>query len=102
MDGLTLIDLIPTLGFPIVCVIAMALFICYIIKTNREDMREDMAKVQACCQERENWLRGVLKEANENNAKFAEIISKYDAKLDDIKTDVKEIKADIIEIKAKQ
>ena len=101
MDAVTLIDLIPTLGFPIVCVIAMAIFIAYMVKTNREDNVTNMLAVQTKCQERANWLRDVLKEANENNAKFAEIISKYDAKLDDIKTDVKEIKEDIIEIKAK-
>lgn len=100
MDAVSLIDLIPSLGFPIVCVIAMAIFIVYIVKTNREDNRANMETVQNKCAEREAWLQNIIKEANENNAKFANIIAKYDSKLDKIQEDVSEIKTDIIEIKA--
>ena len=95
-----LIDLIPSLGFPIVCVIAMAIFILYMVKTNREDNRANMETVQNKWAEREVWLQNIIKEANENNAKFANIIAKYDSKLDKIQEDVSEIKTDIIEIKA--
>lgn len=102
MDATTLIDLIPTLGFPIVCVIAMALFIFYMVKTNREETAKNMEAVQARCKEREDKLFSEITINREINAKFAEIIAKYDTKLEDIKTDVKEIKQDIIEIKAKQ
>jgi hypothetical protein len=36
MDAATMIDLIPTLGFPIVCVIVLAFFIFWFVKQNQE------------------------------------------------------------------
>lgn len=86
MEAMTIIELIPTLGFPIVCVIALALFIFHIYKKSEE---------------REDNLRQEIKENREINSKFADIISKYSVEIGEIKTDVKEIKEDIIVITEK-
>lgn len=95
-----LIDLIPTLGFPIVCVIAMALFIVYMVKSNNEENKTTMESLQERCKEREDKLFDEIAENRKINGKFAEIIAKHEEKLDEIKRDVKDIKTDIIEIKA--
>jgi F0F1-type ATP synthase membrane subunit b/b' len=77
MELTALIELIPTLGFPIVLVIAMGWFIFKIYNQSVE---------------RENKLFGELTENRAINAKFAEIIAQYEIELGEIKTDVKDIK----------
>lgn len=77
MEVATLIELIPTLGFPIVLVIAMGFFI---YKLWQESVK------------REEKLMGEITENRLTNQKFAEIIVKYDVVLGDIQTDVKDIK----------
>ena len=62
----------------------------------------NMEALQERCKEREDKLYEEIKEGREINGKFAEIIAKYDAKLDEIISDVKDIKDDIVEIKAQQ
>lgn len=96
MEAMALIELIPTLGFPIVCVIGLGFFIYKIYNDTQKQNQENMAAVQARCAEREVWLQGVLKEAHETNAKFADVIVKYEAKLDVIQRDVEDIKQEII------
>ena len=71
------IELISTVGFPIACVIAMGWFI---FKIYNQSIR------------REDELRSEIKENQKINGKFAEIISQYEIKLDEIKADVKDIK----------
>ena len=95
-----LIDLIPTLGFPIVCVIAMALFIVYMVKSNNEENKTIMESLQERCKEREDKLFEEIAENRKINGKFAEIISKHEEKLDSIQQDVKDIKTDITILKA--
>ena len=77
METAMLIELIPTLGFPIVCVIGMGVFICHIYKQSVK---------------REETYINEIKENRKINQKFAEIIAKYEITLEEIKTDVKDIK----------
>ena len=95
-------EMISTLGFPIVCVVAMAGFIYKFYTDYTKETKENMEAVQARCKEREDKLYDEIRENREINGKFAEIIAKYDTKLDEIIADVKEIKEDVIEMKAQQ
>lgn len=95
-------EMISTLGFPIVCVIAMGAFIYKFYTDYTTETKANMEAVQERCKEREDKLYEEIKEGREINGKFAEIIAKYDTKLDEIIADVKEIKEDIIEIKVQQ
>lgn len=77
MEAAALIELIPTLGFPIVMVIALGFFVWTIYK--QSVVREEK----------------LMEEITENrlvNTKFAEIIAGYEITLGEIKTDVKDIK----------
>lgn len=72
-----LVELISTIGFPIVCVIALGWFVWHIYK-------------QSVAREEK-----LLTEITENrliNQKFAEIIGGYEVTLGEIKEDVKDIK----------
>lgn len=62
------IELIPSLGFPIVCVIAMGAFIFYIYKQTTKENAANMEKVQERCKEREEKLYQEIKENREINA----------------------------------
>jgi F0F1-type ATP synthase membrane subunit b/b' len=81
MELAAIIELIPTLGFPIVLVIAMGWFIFKIYNQSVE---------------RENKLFSEITENRAINAKFAEIIAQYEIELGEIKTDVKDIKEVLI------
>lgn len=72
-----LISAIPTLGFPIICCLALGWFIWHIYK--QSVVREEK----------------LMTEITENrlvNTKFAEIIGQYEITLGEIKSDVKDIK----------
>lgn len=97
-----LVEIFPTIGFPIICCGVLAWFIYKFYVDSQKQNQENMEKVQARCQEREDKLYHFIEEQSETNAKFAEIIAQYEIKLDDIKADVKVIKSDITELKAKQ
>ena len=77
METMALIELIPTLGFPIVMVIALGFFVWTIYKQSVVREEKLMAEIT------ENRLV---------NTKFAEIIAGYEITLGEIKTDVKDIK----------
>ena len=97
MEILTLIaELIPSLGFPIVCVIGLGWFIYKIYKDTTKQNNDNMAAVQSRCKEREERLYEQLEKQNEINGRFAEIIAQYEIKLDNIQTDINEIKSVII------
>ena len=81
MESLNWVELISSLGFPIVCVIAMGWFIYQIYKKSLD---------------RENELREEIKENQKINGKFAEIINRYSVELGEIKHDIKEIKDDVL------
>ena len=96
-----IVEIIPTLGFPIICVLLLGWFILKIYNDTTKQNKENMAAVQARCQEREDKLYIQLEKQNEINGRFAEIIAQYDVKLDTIQTDISEIKTDIAVIKSK-
>lgn len=77
METATIMELISTLGFPIVVCLALGYFIWTIYK--QSVVREEK----------------LLTEITENrliNQQFAEIIGKYEITLGEIKTDIKDIK----------
>ena len=86
MKEMTFVELISTLGFPVVCVIALAWFVYQVYLKSID---------------RENEYRAEIKESQRINGQFAEIINRYSLELGEIKTDVKEIKEDLIVISEK-
>lgn len=88
MDVSTITQLITSLGFPIVCVIAMAyaMWKVYTRSEDRNEQREDkLYKVISDAQVQN-------KELSDTNAKFVTILESYESDLDGIKTDVTDIK----------
>ena len=79
--------LISSFGFPVACVCALGYFIWYFFKQSKEESRE-----------RENALADFIRRSQEINAGFAEIIAKYEVKLDEIQKDIADIKEDIDEL----
>lgn len=85
MEVLTyIVELIPTVGFPIACVIGMAAFIFYVYK-----------RMEVNTKEREDILYKEIKENREINKKAIDTIAHYAEKLDVIQNDVNDIKTDI-------
>lgn len=81
-----LVELIPTLGFPIVCVVAMGFFIWKIYKASEN---------------REAKLMEELTENRKINEQAIQTIAKYAENLESIKNDITEIKTDITVINTK-
>lgn len=71
------VELLTTVGFPIVCVIALGWFVWHIYKQSVE---------------REEKLMTEITENRLINTKFAEIIAGYEITLDEIKDDIKDIR----------
>jgi hypothetical protein len=71
------VELIATVGFPIVCVLALSIFVFKL-------WQQSVA--------REEKLMSEIAENRIVNTKFAEIIGQYEITLGEIKTDVKDIK----------
>ena len=95
-----LVDILPTIGFPILCCGALGWFIYKVYTNGQEASKKNMEELQARCKEREDKLYIQLEKQNEINGQFAQIIAQYEIKLDDIKADVKDIKTDIADIKS--
>lgn len=70
-------ELIATLGFPIVCVLALGIFVY---------------KLWQQSVTREEKLMNEITENRVVNTKFAEIIAGYEVTLGEMKTDIREIK----------
>ena len=96
-----LIELIPSLGFPIVCVIAMGAFIFYIYKQTTKENAANMEKVQERCKEREDKLYEEIKETRKVNAEAIATIAKYTDSLNVIQADISDIKTEITVLNAK-
>ena len=77
-------DIMSSFGFPVACVFALGWFIWYFFKQSKEES-----------QQRENNLADFIRRSQEINAQFAEIIAKYEVKLDEIHKDIEDIKEDI-------
>ena len=80
-------ELMSSFGFPVACVFALGYFIWYFFKQTKEEN-----------QQRENNLMDFIKRSQEINSEFAEIIAKYEVKLDEIQKDIEDIKEDIDEL----
>lgn len=94
-------EFIPTLGFPIICVIGLGWFIYKIYNDTTKQNNANMEAVQARCKEREEKLYAQLEKQNEINGKFANIIAQYDVKLDTMQSDINDIKQDVAVIMSK-
>lgn len=81
-----IMELIATVGFPIVCVLALGWFVWHIYKQSVE---------------RENKLMAEITENRLVNEKAIETISQYAERLTHIEDNVTEIKDDVILIKEK-
>ena len=95
MDISAITGIISNLGFPVACVIGLALFAWYMVKYTNETSVKNMEKVQNRCKEREEKLYEEIKANREINAKAIETIAHYAEKLDVIQSDIKEIKQDV-------
>lgn len=102
MEAAAIIELIPTLGFPIVACIAMGWFIYLIFKKTTADNAANMEKVQARCAEREEKLYQQIEKNQEINGQAIATITLYAERLDTIQKDVSDIKTDIAVIMNKQ
>lgn len=95
MDVAAVTTLITEVGFPIVCVFALAWFAYYMVKKTNEQNATNMEKLQNRCIEREKILYEEIKENREVNAKAIQTIAHYAEKLDVIQKDISEIKTDV-------
>lgn len=86
MDVSLFVELLATVGFPIVCVIALGIFV---YKLWQESVK------------REKTLMAEIAENREINAKAIETIGNYASKLEAIQKDIGEIKNDIVIITTK-
>lgn len=88
MDVNTIQTLVTSLGFPIVCVIALGWFIYKAFEkftAQAENREEKLYTVIAQAQETNERL-------SQTNAEFVSVLNTYKSDLDDIKADVSEIK----------
>ena len=79
-----IINLITNLGFPIVCVIACAYFINYIIKAEREENKRREEKYI----ETINKFSVVLEKVNDNLSAINKRLEFFENKLDEVCCDV--------------
>ena len=84
--------MISTLGFPIVCVVGLAFFIWKVWTHYRDDMNDNMERLQARCIEREKVLTKTIQENQKVVEKAVETLAFYETNISDIKADVNEIK----------
>ena len=88
MDINTIQTLITSLGFPIVCVIALGWFIY-----------KAFEKFTAQSEKREEKLYTVIAQAQETNERLSKTNAEFVAVLNTYKSDLEDIKADVTEIK---
>lgn len=96
-----ILDLIPSLGFPIVAVIALAWFVYKIYNDMKTEKQETINRIQTSSKEREDRLYNEIAKNREINGKFADIIAKYEVQFTEIKQDIKDIKKDVLVISEK-
>ena len=88
MDINTVQTLITSLGFPIVCVIALGWFIY-----------KAFEKFTSQAEKREEKLYTVIAQAQETNERLTQTNAEFFSVLNTYKTDLDDIKADVSEIK---
>jgi septal ring factor EnvC (AmiA/AmiB activator) len=95
------IELIPTLGFPIVCCLVLGWFVFKIYQDTNKQNAENMKAVQERCAKREEKLYNEIEKNQEINAQAIAVITRYADSLDNIEQDIKEIKTDLTILTAK-
>lgn len=88
MDINTIQTLITSLGFPIVCVVALGWFIWKIWTSQQDQNKEREDKL---C-EYLGKAQALNEELTKTNSEFVEVLHSYKSDLDTIKNDVTEIK----------
>lgn len=86
MELAVIVELIGTIGFPIVCVLALGIFVYKLWQQSAE---------------REKTLMAEIAENRLVNQKAIETISQYAERLNHIEDNLTEIKTDVVEIKQK-
>ena len=84
MELAVIVELIGTLGFPIVCVLALGIFVYQLWKQSAE---------------REKTLMAEIAENRLVNQKAIETISQYAERLNHIEDNLTEVKSDVVYIK---
>lgn len=96
-----LVEIIPTVGFPVICCGALGWFIYKFYTDSQKQNKENMEAVQERCQEREDKLYNFMMEQQAINAGLANVIEKYNVKLEEIREDISVIKTDMEILKTK-
>lgn len=86
MDLSVIQTLITTLGFPIVCVIAMGWFISKLWNQSQEQNKQREDKLYEVVSKAQNERLSIT------NSEFVKVLNDYKTDLETIKNDVKEIK----------
>lgn len=92
MDMGQIVQLIGTVGFPIVACLVMGWFIFKIYKNTTEENARNMEAVQARCAEREDKLNEQIEKCQEVNAQAIATIAVYTERLGVVEQDVRDIK----------
>lgn len=84
MDLQTIVDLISSLGFPIVAVIALGFFVYKISLLYRNDYNNRIQEIESSAERRETKFYELLSESNEVLERFNDTLIRIDAKLESI------------------
>ena len=84
MDLETIVDLISSLGFPIVAVIALGFFVYKISLLYRNDYNNRIQEIESSAERRETKFYELLAESNEVLERFNDTLIRIDAKLESI------------------
>lgn len=84
MDLQTIVDLVSSLGFPIVTVIALGFFVYKISLLYRNDCNNRIQEIESSAGKRENKFYEQLSESNEVLERFNDTLIRIDAKLESI------------------
>ena len=84
MDLQNVVDLVSSLGFPIVAVIALGFFVYKISLLYRNDYNSRIQEVESSAERRETKFYELLAESNEVLERFNDTLIRIDAKLESI------------------
>lgn len=84
MDLETIVDLVSSLGFPIVAVIALGFFVYKNSLLYRNDYNSRIQEIESSAEKRENKFYEQLSESREVLERFNDTLIRIDAKLESI------------------
>ena len=91
MDITTIETLITSVGFPIVCVIALGWFVFRFYNDYTTQSREREEKLMEFIVEEQHQMQNLVS----TNAEFVEVLNSYKKDIEEIKRDVSDIKNEI-------